>query len=53
MQKGMQQGIKHGIQRGMQQQNIENAKKMIQENIDFKLISKITELSIEEIEQLK
>ena len=53
MQKGMQQGIKHGIQRGMQQQNIENAKKMLDKGIKAEDISEITNLSIDAMNNLK
>ena len=39
-------------QEGMKQEKIEIAKSMIQENMNLKLINKITELTKEEIEKL-
>ena len=45
--------IQKGIEQGIEQNNIEIAKKMLQENTDINFISKITGLSIEEINNLK
>ena len=42
-----------GIEEGIQQNQKETALKMLQDNLDLDTISKYTELSIEEIEQLK
>ena len=58
---GMKEGIKEGIKEGMKQgvkdgkkiRNIEIAKEMLKENLDLALISKITDLSIDEIKKLK
>ena len=52
MKKGMKKGIEQGIEQGSQQKNIENAKKMKEENIDINLISKITNLTLDEINRL-
>ena len=51
--KGVNQGIAQGINQGIKKANIDNAKKMIQKDIDFKTISEITGLSIDEINKLK
>ena len=51
--KGVNQGIAQGINQGIKKANIDNAKKMIQKDIDFKTISEITSLSIDEINKLK
>ena len=42
-----------GVNQGIKKTNIDNAKKMIQKDIDFKTISEITGLSIDEINKLK
>lgn len=49
---GMQEGKRQGIQEGKEQGKIEIAKKMIKENIDILVISKITGLSEEKIREL-
>ena len=49
----MEAGLKEGIEQGLNQRNIEIAKNMLKENININTISKVTELSIEEIENLK
>ena len=46
-------GVNQGITQGIKKANIDNAKKMIQKDIDFKTISEITGLSIDEINKLK
>ena len=45
-------GVNKGIKEGEQNKNIENAKKMKEENIPIDIISRITSLSKEEIEKL-
>ena len=50
---GKKEGIEQGIEQGAEQKNIEIVKKMLQENINIELISKITNLSIQEINELK
>ena len=50
---GMEQGIKEGIEQGIQQEKIAIAKNMKKQNIDIKVISDITGLSIKKIEELK
>jgi len=49
----IQKGYDQGIEQGIKQKNIEITKKMLQENTDINFISKITGLSIEEINNLK
>ena len=46
------QGYEDGLAKGINQRNLELAKKMLDEKIDIQIISKITELSISEIEKL-
>ncbi|AZT89419.1 Rpn family recombination-promoting nuclease/putative transposase [Caldicellulosiruptor changbaiensis] len=45
-------GVQQGIQQGIQQERIETAKRMIQLGISYDVISKATNLSIEEIEKI-
>ena len=45
--------IQKGFEQGIEQKNIEIAKKMLQENTDINFISKITDLTKEEINKLK
>ena len=53
MTKGINQGIKQGINQGIDQEKQAIGKKMIQEGIDINTISKITELTEEDIEKLR
>ena len=50
---GFDKGLKSGIERGETQKAREIARKMKEENIDIEIISKVTGLSIEKIENLK
>ena len=50
---GYKDGIKEGINTGISERNKEIALNMLKENMDIKLISKVTNLSIEEIKDLK
>ena len=60
MEKGIEKGIKQGIEQGIEQglregehaKTIEIAKEMLKENIDINIISKVTNLSISEINSL-
>ncbi len=60
MEKGIKKGIKQGIEQGIEQglregehaKTIEIAKEMLKENIDINIISKVTNLSISEINSL-
>ena len=52
MEEGLKQGIEQGIEQGAKTKQIEIAKNMIKESIDISLISKLTDLSIEEINNL-
>ena len=42
-----------GLQQGLYQQAIQTAKNMLKDKVDIKLISKYTNLSIEEINKIK
>ena len=50
--KGISEGITQGITQGIEQNKIENAKKMLEDNLDVNTISKYTGLSIDEIEKM-
>ena len=50
---GLKEGLEKGKQEGSLEKSIETAKKMLQDNLDFNIISKYTDLSIEEVEKLK
>ena len=47
------EGYRQGEAKGKVERNIEIAKNMLKENINIELISKVTGLSLEEIENLK
>lgn len=53
IEKGIEEGIKNGEASGKKKSQIEIAKKLLKLNMPIEQISKITELSIEEIEKLK
>ena len=46
-------GVNQGITQGIKKANIDNAKKMIQKDIDFKTISEITGLSISDLNRVE
>ena len=46
-------GIQQGFEKGIEQRNIEIAKNMLKDGSEVELISKYTNLSISEIEELK
>ena len=50
---GLEEGTKIGIEQGSKQEKIEIAKNMLKENMDINMISKITDLTKEEIESFK
>lgn len=50
--KGFSKGINEGIDKGKQERNIEIANEMLKEKMDINLISKITGVSIDEINKL-
>ena len=50
---GLQEGLQKGLQQGLYQQAIQTAKNMLKDKVDIKLISKYTNLSIDEVEELK
>ena len=53
LQKGLQEGLQKGLQQGLYQQAIQTAKNMLKDKVNIKLISKYTNLSIEEINKIK
>ena len=53
LEQGIEQGIEQGVEQGKNRQNEIIAKKMKKQNIDIKVISEITGLSIKKIEGLK
>ena len=50
---GIEQGIQQGIEQGVEKRNIEIARNMINDKVDFDSISKYTGLSINEIKNIK
>ena len=50
---GLTKGKELGISEGAKQTNLENAKKMLELNIDLEIISKVTGLTIDKIESLR
>ena len=50
---GVEEGIKEGLEKGSREEKLNIAKSMLDEKIDIKIISKCTDLSIEEIDKLK
>ena len=50
---GREQGLKQGRAEGEAQKQREIAKRMLQENIEKSVITKVTGLSLEEIEKLQ
>ena len=53
LKEGLEQGIEQGIEQGMKYEKIEIAKSMLKENINIEVISKCTELTIDELNDLK
>lgn len=52
-QEGLQQGIQQGLQQGLQQAAHTVALKMLEKGMDLETIAELTDLSIEEIQQLQ
>lgn len=52
-QEDMKEAKEEGIKEGITERNIEIAKEMLKDNTNLELISKYTNLSIDEIEKLK
>jgi predicted transposase/invertase (TIGR01784 family) len=50
--KGFEEGVEKGIEKGKDAQNYENTKKMKALQVDYAIISQVTGLSIEEIEEI-
>ena len=53
LEQGLQQGLQQGMQKGLYQQAIQTAKNMLKDKVGIKIISKYTNLSIDEVEELK
>lgn len=53
MEKGIQEGEKAGQERGRKQRELEIAKNMLKEGLDLQLISKVTGLTIQEIQDIE
>ena len=52
MEKGIQKGMERGIQKGIQQTTNDMAIKMLKEGTELGFISKITGLSVQDIQKL-
>ncbi len=50
---GKKEGIQEGIQEGIEQKQLEIIRNMIKENIDDKIISKVTGITLEELNNIK
>ena len=50
---GIKKGIKQGVEKGSLDKSLEIAKSMLEKNMDIELISELTNLSKEKIEELK
>ena len=50
---GKHEGFKEGIQEGIEQTQVQVVIDMLKENLDVDLISKVTKLSVEEINTIK
>ncbi len=53
MQQGIQQGIQQGMQQGMQHERQQAAVNALKEGLSLQIVSKITNLSISELEEIK
>ncbi len=53
LQDGRKEGVQEGIQKGMKESTIKMIKSMLKEKVDIALISKISEMPIEEIKKIK
>ena len=49
---GLEEGLKEGKKEGKKEEKLQIAKNLKKENIDINLISKVTGLSVEEIQKL-
>ena len=50
---GIQKGIEQGIKQGIKQEKIEMARKLLQNNFSVQMIVELTELTEEEINEIK
>ena len=53
LEQGIEQGIEQGLEKGSKEKSMEIAKNMLNKNMDIDLISELTNLSSEEIEEIK
>jgi len=53
IEKGIEKGIKKGIEKGIEKEKINTARNMLDKNLDINLISEVTGLSIEQIQNFK
>ena len=53
IQRGYEKGVDQGVQKGMQQERIVVAKQMLLEGAGVEFVSRVTKLSIKEIQQIK
>ena len=52
IEQGIKEGIKEGIKKGNEQAKIDMVKKMLEENVDIDIITKVSGLTKEEITEL-
>ena len=52
-QKGLEEGLEKGKEEGLKEKSIEIAKNMLKEGLDVKLISKLSGLTVDEINELR
>ena len=53
LEEGIEKGIQKGIEKGVKQEKINNAKNMLEKNLDINIISEVTGLRVEEIKTLE
>ncbi len=53
LQQGLEQGLEQGLKQGEARKSKEIAKNMLKENIDIKVITKVTGLTEKEIKKIK
>ena len=53
IQEEREEALKEGIEQGRKEERIEFAKSLLRDNMDVQLISKLTKLSVAEIEALQ
>ena len=53
LKQGVKQGLKQGVEKGLKQGIIKTVKAMLKESCDINLISRVTNLSVKEVQKLK